>query len=1334
MRTCLLFLAIVCCSILSAQVYVVNSFNDLDDGVCDGVHCSLREAINAAEADGVPSTIRFNIPGAGPHSINPGASFGKLIQDDLTILGESQPGGPGSIIIDFNFRNFGAAPFWLIRGKRFYMSGIDFTDFYYDMGNSTLLAFGEPPFNPSDSRIYNCAFLTDNSPTLGTFSKSLIFVFGADNLSISNCYFGTDRTLSTINSLEGSIIIDQAQKNGKVNIDSNIFVNKFIPIYSSAGILSINKNIFGALDTSKSANFLDPISAIFCRKQDFETKIEDNFFYGYQGFAIGITSNNVLKIRKNRFYNNILDIGINGLVTDTNYITDNYARNGKVFLNTMGMHELYMERNNVSNYDTVLYHQNSLINQKIRYIDNWMNCINVKAIIMDPTNIPSHAIPTISSVNKDQVVGTGNPNDSVIVYYNNHISCANTICEAGIELGRTKADGAGNWILKAAYPNKSTISAYQYDSNPNQRPTLYSEFSNCYQCAGQVKTNFAPSICKGQNVTYRGKQYSETNLVDSFVVKGDAVSICDSVFLVNVSVNSDYRSHLDVSVCYQDTLRFGNLKIYKNHLSDSLKLNSVFGCDSTITITGQEVGVASFNQTICDNASVTIFGTLFDKNKTSGTAIGTGQAVAGCDSVVFVNLKINNFTESFLNRNLCTGQSITIGTELFDQSRLTGDAKLPGGSSTGCDSIIHVSLSYPNTTGNFSTNLCIGDSIKVANKYFSNKNPTGQDTIKGGSRLGCDSLINVTIVSYPVATGSFTASICKGDSIRVINKYFSETNPNGQDILKGGSRFGCDSFINVSISIHPVAIGNFTAKYCAGDSIKVINKYFSDANPNGQDTLKGGSHFGCDSLINVSLTRYPIATGNFTTNLCPGDSIKVGNKYYSDRNPIGQEILKSASQFACDSFINVSINVLPIARGTYTASFCKNDTVYLGTKKQAFYLGNQTGSFIESKSSANGCDSIVDVQLSILPDAIGNFDSTLCENKTRTLYGQTFSLQNPSGRIIIPNASSRLCDSILNVNLTFVSETSGSFTPIICRTGSVQVNGQVFNAGRPSGMVRIIGGSSSGCDSVVNVSLSFNPSILLDFDASDLKCNKASTGELVLTNVLGGSGNFKVSIDNGPLMNYNQGLTIGNLAKGNHSIRISDQLACDSLFNFTINNSQVLTLHLPNDTTINQGATVDIITNLNFSATNIVWDPTTYLSCIDCLNPLSSPDHSTTYILTATDENGCTASDKIAITVLIDETEIFIPTAFSPNGDNLNDIFTPVFKFQDRTAIKVFQIFDRWGNLLFEQKDAAKGQAIGWNGMSRNRILNPGVYVYLIQFVGDDNIEKRVTGDITLLR
>jgi gliding motility-associated-like protein len=789
---------------------------------------------------------------------------------------------------------------------------------------------------------------------------------------------------------------------------------------------------------------------------------------------------------------------------------------------------------------------------------------------MNPVLFPSHPIPAVSTVNRNRVTGVGNPNDSVVVYANTRPCCPMAVCEAGFEIGRTKADAAGNWSANVAYPNKSTISAFQFDSNPNQRPTLYSEFSNCYSCPGLVKMNFDSAICSGETVTFRGKIYSQANPYDSIVVKGDAVSICDSVIIVKIKVSPQYRNQQNILLCYQDTFRLGSLVIHKNHLIDSIVLMTAAGCDSVVTVIARAVGESTFIQTICDNASVTIGSTVFDKNNTSGIGRIPGAAEGGCDSVVFVTLTIKNFSESFYNKTLCPGQSVTVGPEVFDQSRTTGDVTLPMASSTGCDSLVHVSLLFPDNTGSFQQTLC------------------------------------------------------------------------------------------------------------RGDSVFIIDRYFSDRNTNAVITIANGSSFGCDTLITVSII------------------------------------------------------LLPNAQGNYKNEICRDDTLNLNG--ELFFSGHQSGTILLTNLAANGCDSTVLVDITIIPDAIGDLDTSLCENQTLTLYNQIFSMAKPSGTIRIPDASSRMCDSFLNVRITFIPETFGNFNPTVCRNDTVTLGNQTFFSANPTGTVRLPGGSTAGCDSVITVALNFNPPIGLNFTANDLKCNQQNTGELLLNNLTGGSGNYLISVDMATPIIYTPGMLISNLSVGGHTIRVIDQLTCDTTFNFTINNSQVLTLKLPNDTTIKKGNLVNIVASVNFNFMNITWDPILYLSCIDCLNPTSTPEQTITYTLTVTDANGCSLSDQMTINVIIDQADIYIPNVFSPNGDNINDFFTPVFKFPDKTAITVFRIFDRWGNQLFERLNGAVGESISWDGSIDKEKVNPGVYVYAIQFVGEDNVAKWRSGDVTLMR
>ncbi|MBK9107262.1 MAG: gliding motility-associated C-terminal domain-containing protein [Saprospiraceae bacterium] len=1145
---------------MKAQVYTVNNNSDTDDGTCDAVHCSLREAINAAEADGVTSTILFNIPGAGPHSISPTSVFPAINNSGLSIIGESQPGGPGSVIIDFNFRDFVGIPFIRVQAGSVSISGLSFTDFRFENPGDCILDYNTAP----DCVIRASAFFADNN-LIPVPEKVFIRIRDANQFKLVSSHFGTDLAKSSIVQTEGKVKVESTQALKTVSIDSNIFTAKVPLVEIHAGDVFINHNLFGALDTNKGVNFLDPTIGILAPSAERLT-IKDNFFFGFLNSGLDI--NNVQQtavISKNRFYNNNLDINVNNSTQGIIEITDNFARNGSDFVNATNLFEFYVERNSLNNYDVFINANTPAAFNVSRYMDNRFTCISGKPVFM-----PARPVPTITNVNRDAVFGTAVPNDSVVVYARSTLLCPADDCHGGFELGRTQADATGGWILNAAYPNRHQLSAYEFESNPVFRPRIHSEFGNCYSCVAPVRILFAPALCSGQIVTYRGKVYSDANPKDSIFVRGDGVSICDSNIIVDVQVANAYRQVLNLAVCYDDTLTFGTVIIHKNNLIDSLNLQTSTGCDSNIIFIGREVGVSNYSRTICDNASVVIGGIRFDKNNTSGTAIIPGGAQSGCDSVVFVQLNINNFSESFLTQIKCPGDSVVINGRVFNESNPRGDVLLTNGSSTGCDSIIHVDLSYPNNRGSFSTTICMGDSVFVVNRFFSDQNPTA-------------------------------------------------------------------------------------------------------------------------------------------TILLPG-----------------------ASSFGCDSILDVSLSILPNAQGFVTSEICRGDTFFI--HGEAFFSGRPSGMVRLVNTATNGCDSLINVNITTIIDAIGSFDTTMCEDESVTYYGQTFSISRPRGSFRIPMGSFRLCDSFVNVNILFNQNVSGIFSTTICRNDSVRVGNTTFSVNNPSGSVTLFGGAATGCDSTILVNVLFNSPLQVNLSPVDLKCNRANSGELVINSITGGSGTYQLSIDGGAPVSGNPGMIVTGLSQGNHSLRVIDQLGCDSLFNFAVGASQILQLSLPNDTTIKTGGVVNIIPSLNFNYSNLLWDPKDFLVCDTCLVTQSIPNQTISYTLTVTDQNGCSISDQFTITVLIDEAEIYVPNVFSPNGDNINDTFKPVFKFESKTSIRVFRIFDRWGTLVFEQLNGAAGQIFEWDGTYQQDKMNPGVYTFAILFVGEDNIEKWKAGDVTLLR
>lgn len=129
-----------------------------------------------------------------------------------------------------------------------------------------------------------------------------------------------------------------------------------------------------------------------------------------------------------------------------------------------------------------------------------------------------------------------------------------------------------------------------------------------------------------------------------------------------------------------------------------------------------------------------------------------------------------------------------------------------------------------------------------------------------------------------------------------------------------------------------------------------------------------------------------------------------------------------------------------------------------------------------------------------------------------------------------------------------------------------------------------------------------------------------------------------------------------------------------------------------------------------------------------------TPYQSGTLTATLIDVNGCEDVDQLIITV-DKRRKVYIPTAFSPNGDGVNDIFYVFGSDHQIRIIKKFQVFNRWGELLHEKLNFMPNDpSSGWNGTFKNELMNPAVFVYRVEIEFIDGVEELYTGDVTLSR
>ena len=139
------------------------------------------------------------------------------------------------------------------------------------------------------------------------------------------------------------------------------------------------------------------------------------------------------------------------------------------------------------------------------------------------------------------------------------------------------------------------------------------------------------------------------------------------------------------------------------------------------------------------------------------------------------------------------------------------------------------------------------------------------------------------------------------------------------------------------------------------------------------------------------------------------------------------------------------------------------------------------------------------------------------------------------------------------------------------------------------------------------------------------------------------------------------------------------------------------------------------------------WTPPDGLNSSSIGNPVTTYNHDITYTVTAYSQEGCTGTDNIFVR-FIKGPEIYIPNAFSPNGDGLNDVFRPLPV--GIVQMDFFRVYDRWGKLMFSSTTYMEG----WDGTVNGQTAAVGTYVWVVQGKDISNNTIQRKGTVTLIR
>jgi gliding motility-associated-like protein len=267
-------------------------------------------------------------------------------------------------------------------------------------------------------------------------------------------------------------------------------------------------------------------------------------------------------------------------------------------------------------------------------------------------------------------------------------------------------------------------------------------------------------------------------------------------------------------------------------------------------------------------------------------------------------------------------------------------------------------------------------------------------------------------------------------------------------------------------------------------------------------------------------------------------------------------------------------------------------------------------------------------------------------------------------------------------------------------------------------------------------SFSFNlldppPITFSKVETVDLPCLNKFDGEIKLQGIGGQGEPYQYSIDGGTTYSFTKNFK--NLDSGKYIVVVRDVNYCQFRDTTNINNPENIVINaIPKDTTIDLGKAVPIDFEVKkgnaLGINSVLWTPDLGITCNTCKKTLATPYQTTIYDVRITYNAGkCTTSDKLTIRINEDN-ELFVPDAFTPNGDGDNDVLK-VYGLNVKFA--KLKIFNRWGEKVFDSSNAI---IEGWDGYFLNQLAPPGIYTYSLEAHYLNKKIKTLKGTIILIR
>ncbi len=379
----------------------------------------------------------------------------------------------------------------------------------------------------------------------------------------------------------------------------------------------------------------------------------------------------------------------------------------------------------------------------------------------------------------------------------------------------------------------------------------------------------------------------------------------------------------------------------------------------------------------------------------------------------------------------------------------------------------------------------------------------------------------------------------------------------------------------------------------------------------------------------------------------------------------------------------------------------------------------------------------------------GNGQTSTLQNPPQQLYASpgnfTVTLRTTSSNGCIADTSKLITinpiptvnagnDTTVCVNVPVILRASGATTyrwlpPTNSQLSCINCQNPVATLAGPSEWYYVQGTSQFGCQAIDSVRIQYLPAYTVTAaPLSDSLC-LGQTVQFTATGAQLYLWTPATGLSSNPIANP----IAAPVVSTNYRLVATDTLGCQT-FTRTIPIAvfPYPTINAGPDVTISGGTGTQLNATASADAILYNWTPASQLSCTNCLTPLATPRATTTYIITATNGGTCAATDSVTVTVLCNQSNVFIPNTFSPNGDGMNDVFYP--RGTGLYSIKSLRVFSRWGEMVFGKTNMAPNDiSQGWNGQYKGTRAATDVYTYIAEVYCDNNTLITLNGTINLI-